>query len=204
MFQELLHYKQAHGDCLVPQRWKENRSLAEWVSGQRMAYFRKRLAPDRIQQLTEVGFEWDPLGTRWEAMFQKLVEFKNEHGHINVPRTSPKYIELANWVQTQRAAKRYGRPIIAKRGKRLEEIGFDWRRVNRDPWERMLEILIEFKKVHGHCNVPQKGGQHKRLGKWVNTQRTHFKRGDLKPDRVRQLEEVGFVWNTKDNQGARI
>lgn len=204
MFQALLQYKQAHGDCLVPQRWKESRGLAEWVSNQRIAYNRERLAPDRVRRLDEIGFEWDPIGTRWEEMFQRLVEFKNECGHTNVPQRSPKYEELATWVRNQRAAKRYNRPIIAERGKRLDEIGFVWRLVERDAWERMLERLVEFKKTHGHCNVPQKGGQDKRLGKWVNTQRTHFKRGKLIPDRVRQLNEVGFIWNTKAPRGASL
>jgi len=197
MFQALLQYKQAHDDCLVPQRWKENRKLAEWVSEQRMAYNRERLAPERVRRLDEVGFEWDPIGTRWEEMFQQLVEYKKLHEDTNVPQRSPKYTELATWVRNQRAAKRYNRPIIAERGKRLDEIGFVWRLVERNAWELMFERLVEFKKIHGDCNVPQKHGENKRLGKWVNTQRTHFKRGKLKPDRQRQLEAVGFVWNTK-------
>ena len=162
---------------------------------------RERLAPERVRRLDEVGFEWDPVGTRWEEMFQQLVEFKKEHGHTNVPQRSGKYGDLGTWVRNQRAAKRYNRPIIAGRGKRLDEIGFVWRLVERDAWERLLERLIEFKKIHGHCNVPQKDGVNKRLGKWVNTQRTHFKRGKLKPDRVQQLKEVGFVWNTKAARG---
>lgn len=202
MFQALLEYKQVHGDCLVPQRWKENRKLAEWVSEQRMAYSRERLAPDRVRRLDEVGFEWDPIGTRWEEMFQQLVEFKKEQGHTNVPQRSPEYAELATWVRNQRAAKTHNRPIIAERGKRLDEIGFVWRLVERNAWERMFDRLVEFKKLHGHCNVPQKGGGDKRLGKWVNTQRTHYKRGTLRTDRVRQLEEVEFVWNTKTSRAS--
>lgn len=86
---------------------------------------------------------------------------------------------------------------MAVRAKRLHELGFTWRLVEREAWQRMLERLNEFRQVHGHCNVPQKGGDDKRLGKWVNTQRTHFKQGRLTPDRFQQLEAVGFVWNTK-------
>lgn len=201
MFQALLEYKQAHGDCLVPQRFKENRKLAEWVSEQRMAYNREHLAPDRVRRLDEVGFEWDPIGTRWEEMFQRLVEFKKEHGHTNVPQRSPKYAELATWVRNQRAAKTHNRPIIAERGKRLDEIGFVWRLVERNAWERMFDRLVGFKNLHGHCKVPQKGGADKLLGKWVNTQRKHFKRGTLKQERVQQLREIGFVWNTKAPRG---
>ncbi|MBI3880832.1 MAG: Helicase associated domain protein [Verrucomicrobia bacterium] len=197
MFARLQQYREQHGDTLVPQRWKEDPSLADWVSKQRVTYNRWLVSTERIHRLDEIGFEWDPIGTRWEEMLQQLIEFKKQHGHTNVPQRSPKYTELATWVRNQRAAKEYNRPIIVERGKRLDEIGFAWRLVEREAWERMLERLIEFKKVHGHCNVPQKGGGDKRLGKWVNTQRTHFNRGKLKPDRQRQLEAVGFVWNTK-------
>jgi hypothetical protein len=204
MFQALLQYKQAHGDCLVPQRWKESRSLAEWVSSQRSAYHREQLAPDRVRRLEEIGFEWDPVGTRWEEMFQRLVEFKKENGHTNVPQRSPEYAELATWVRNQRAAKTHKRPIITERGKRLDEIGFVWRLVERNAWERMFDRLVEFKKLRGHCNVPQKGGGDKRLGKWVNTQRTHYKRGKLKSERKEQLEQIGFLWNTKALNSAAM
>jgi hypothetical protein len=64
-----------------------------------------------------------------------------------------------------------------------------------NPWATMFEQLIAYKKVHGNCNVPQKSYEDKRLGKWVNTQRTRFKRGKPTPDRQRQLESIGFVWN---------
>ena len=202
MFQALLLYKQAHGDCLVPLKCKGNRRLGAWVASQRKAYNSEQLALVQIRRLAEIGFEWNPIATRWEEMLQKLVEFKEEHGHTKVPQRSPKYTELAAWVGNQRAAKEHNRPIMVEREKRLDEIGFVWRIVERNAWDCMLDRLLEFKKNHGHCNVPQKGGENKRLGKWVNTQRTHFKRGNLIPERIRQLDEAGFIWNTKENRGA--
>ena len=202
MFARLEKYRASYGDTLVPQSWKHDQSLAGWVSKQRTSFSCGLISPERIQRLEQIGFEWDPIGTRWEEMFQKLVEFKNEHGHTSVPQRVPKYAELATWVRNQRAAKEHNRPIMAERGKRLDEIGFSWRLVEREAWQRMLERLIEFKDTHGHCNVPQKGGGDKRLGNWVNTQRTHFKRGTLKADRVQQLDAIGFVWNTKPTRSC--
>jgi hypothetical protein len=112
------------------------------------------------------------------------------------------YRELGTWVRNQRAAKRYKRPIMAERAKRLDEIGFVWVLVEPMAWEKMFAALVEYKKVHNHCNVPQKAGEYKRLGKWVNTQRTHFYRGTIRPDRRRQLESIGFVWNLRPNLAA--
>ena len=202
MFQALLQYKQAHGDCLVPQRWKESRKLAEWVSEQRMAYSRGRLAPDHVRRLNEVGFEWDPVSTRWEEMFQQLVEFKKEHGHTNVSQRSGKYKALGTWVRNQRGAKRDKRPIMVERAKCLDEIGFVWRLIERNAWERLFERLVEFKKIHSHCNVPQKAGENKRLGKWVNSQRTAHFRGKITQARKQKLDSIGFVWNLRPNLGA--
>jgi hypothetical protein len=47
--------------------------------------------------------------------------------------------------------------------------------------------------------TPAERPQYRRLGKWVSTQRTHYKRGTIKPERVRFLNELGFIWNTKKN-----
>jgi superfamily II DNA or RNA helicase len=201
-FQELQQYKQAHGNCLVPQSWKGNRRLADWVSEQRVANNKGLLDAERFRRLDELDFDWDPNTNHWEKYFCQLIEFKQEYGHTNVPQRSGKYRELGTWVRNQRAAKRYKRPIMAERAKRLDEIGFVWVLVEPMAWEKMFAALVEYKRVHNHCNVPQKAGEHKRLGKWVNTQRTHFYRGTIRPDRQSQLESVGFVWNLRPNVAA--
>lgn len=198
MLERLREYKSVHGNCLVPQHWKNDRNLAEWVTNQRAAYKRKLLNPARIFELDEIGFDWDPVSTRWEQMFQKLVDFKNENGHLNVPRTTPEYVELGNWLQTQRAAKRYNRPVIVQRGKRLDEIGFVWKTVERDAWDSMFERLLQFKKTYGHCNVPQRWPADRKLGRWVNSTRHRTSR--LKEHQIKQLASIGFLWNTKRPQ----
>ena len=198
-FQELQQYKQAHGNCLVPRSWKGNLRLADWVSDQRVANNKGLLDTERYRRLEELGFDWDPNNNHWEKYFRQLVEFKQEYGHTNVPQRSGKYAALGTWVRNQRAAKRYKRPIMAEHGKRLDEIGFVWVLVEPMAWEKMFTALVEYKKVHKHCNVPQKAGEYKRLGKWVNTQRTQHHRGKLRADRKQLLDSIGFVWNLRPN-----
>ncbi|MDD5140399.1 MAG: Helicase associated domain protein [Verrucomicrobiales bacterium] len=207
MFLALQQYKQAHGNCLVPQRCKENPRLADWVSEQRVINNKGLLDAERSRRLDELGFDWDPNSNHWEKYFRQLVEFKQEHGHTNVPQRSGKYRELGTWVRNQRAAKRYKRPIMAERAKRLDELGFIWMLVEPLSWERMFTALVEFRKIHGHCNVPQKSREHisleqKRLGKWVNGQRTANFRGKISPARKQQLDSIGFVWNLRPNLAA--
>lgn len=197
MFVRLVEYRKQFGNTLVPQGWKSDTSLADWVTGQRIANNSGRLSLERREKLNEAGFDWDPIATRWEEMFQHLIKFRDEWGHTNVPQGKPDLKELSTWVRNQRKAKSENQPIMVERAKRLDEIGFVWRVVQRDAWENDFEALVAFKREHGHCKVPQKGDQFRRLGKWVNTQRTFHKRGTLKPDRFQKLQEIGFVWNTK-------
>ena len=208
-FQELQQYKEARGNCLVPQSWKGNRRLADWVSEQRVANNKGLLDAERFRRLDELGFDWDPNSNHWEKYFRQLVEFKKEHGNTNVPQRSGKYRELGTWVRNQRAAKRYKRPIMAERAKRLDEIGFIWMLIEPMSWEKMFAALVDFRKMHGHCNVPQKSREYKsleqkRLGKWVNSQRTANFRGKLNPARKQQLDSIGFVWNLRPNLAGAI
>jgi superfamily II DNA or RNA helicase len=197
MFTRLQEYRKQFGNTLVPQGWKSDTSLADWVTSQRIAHNSGRLSSERREKLIELGFDWDPIATRWEEMFQQLIRFRDERGHTNVPQGNPELKELSTWVRNQRKAKSQNQPIMVERAKRLDEIGFVWRMVKRDAWEKDFEDLVAFKREHGHCNVPQKDAHFKRLGKWVNTQRTFHKRGKLKPDRFQRLQSLGFVWNTK-------
>ncbi len=197
MFPQLVAYKDSHGDCRVPQRWRKNRRLAEWVSGLRELRKKRRLDHDRERILDELGFDWDPISTRWETMFAQLVEYKRSFGDTHVRATPKKYSKLANWVRMQRRDKKIGRPIGATRLHRLDELGFVWRFVEPTNWEKMFSTLVEFKKRHGHCNVPQRHVENIRFGRWVNTQRQRFKNNKLPIEKRRQLDELGFVWNTK-------
>jgi len=194
MLAALKEFKAEHGHCRVLQGFEQNTRLANWVSRLRISRNKGDLPAEQEKVLTEVGFDWDPVSKRWEQMFQQLIEFRSENGHTNVPQHSDKYAALAHWVRNQRAAKRYNRPIIAERGKRLDAIGFKWRLVDPNAWESMFESLMKFKKIHGHCNVPQHWKENQRLGRWVNTQRTAYNRGKLASDKQRQLNELGFGW----------
>ena len=60
MYQELVEYHQAHGDCNVPRYYSENPQLSTWVSGQRQRNNRGNLDAEKIEKLDELGFSWNP------------------------------------------------------------------------------------------------------------------------------------------------
>jgi len=57
-FQQLLAYRQRHGNCRVPNKWNEGLPFGHWVHNQRAFKKAGRLSPERIRRLEEIGFQW--------------------------------------------------------------------------------------------------------------------------------------------------
>jgi len=68
-------------------------------------------------------------------------------------------------------------------------------------WNAMYAELIQYKEEHGNTLVPNR---HQRLGAWVSTQRRYCKEmksgkeTPLTQARYNKLEQIDFVWATKD------
>lgn len=122
---------------------------------------------------------------QWEAQFTKLVTFKKKHGHCNVPKDSA--MGLGNWMKDQRKAWRT-KKITPKQVERMQALGVQWDPLEAQWLAKYLE-LVEFKKKHGHCNVPSKSKSN--LGWWLRDQRRHFGNGTLQVDRRKRLETMG-------------
>lgn len=145
-YNELKNFKKEHGNCLVPNRYSQNKSLGFWVSTQR--YQRKLMknkapslmTPEREAKLDSLGFAWftnDPNHTPWENNFFQLVQYIKKHGHDNLRAKKSK---LGVWCSTQRFEyKRFmdGKysKMTAERIKKLESIGFKWKKSNANNLE---------------------------------------------------------------------
>jgi len=137
----------------------------------------------------------EKLGNTWDEHYGELRAFWEKYGHSNVPSLWEKNITLSRWVVNQRVLRNKGL-LSRDRIKKLETLSFIWD-MRAASWEEMFFALVEFKKQHGHCNVPQKYDEKPKLGLWANTQRTVKKNGKLSEDRVRRLDELGFIWAPK-------
>lgn len=115
-FQKLKEFQELHGHCKVP--LKLDRQLNSWVDAQRQANKQGRLSEERIKKLESLGVQW--IVKSWESKFKKLKEFKERHGHCNVPLHTEK--QLYRWVVDQRRAHKRGK-LSAERVKKLEELG---------------------------------------------------------------------------------
>jgi hypothetical protein len=146
------------------------------------------MSEDRRAALDAIGFNWDPLSTVWNEMFQRLVKYKEEHGDCNVPRGWKKDPSLGSWVGTQRAV--YAE-LTSERRERLDALSFDWD-VKETAWRQQYQKLIKYTEVHGNCNVPRGWEKNPSLGEWVASQRA--KKAKLTGDRRTALDSLGFQW----------
>jgi hypothetical protein len=136
-FRELVKYREAHGDCLVPHNWDTSRRLAQWVKRQRYQFKLKNegrhsnLTRERQAALVNLGFVWDSHAAVWEERLRELLEFRHMHGHCNVPSTFPDNPQLSVWVKCQRRQYKLFRTgnrasMTADRMTKLTNLGFSW------------------------------------------------------------------------------
>ncbi|KAL3936285.1 MAG: hypothetical protein SGBAC_008367 [Bacillariaceae sp.] len=180
-----------------------------------------RLTNDRIQRLESLGFVWS-LRDDWQKHYEELKVYKGQHGHCNVPARYEKNRRLGIWVSAQRQQYKMVRQLPdATKGRRstsltqeriglLNDLGFTWTIRSRDTfgesWNSRFEDLREFRRIHGHCNVPSKYAENPELGIWVGTQRTQYRlhmkgresgnltMSNMNEDRIRALDSLGFSW----------
>jgi hypothetical protein len=158
----------------------------------------------RIQILESLGFVWVIVGvTPWEDRLSELADYRKIHGHCNVPYTCSENTKLGQWVGTQRSnyklqVKGKTSPLTTLRIRELESLGFEWGVGDSPVWEGRLSELADYRKNHGHCNVPYNYSENTKLGQWVGTQRSNYKlqvKGKTSPLttlRIRELESLGF------------
>jgi len=123
----LVNYKEKHGDCYVPHRFKEDRSLGDWVNGIRRNQY--KITTDQRRLLNAVGFVWETANNRrereWNTIVQKLMAYKEQFGACHVPWKYDEDPSLSEWVRTQRKLNRKG-TLREERKAKLNSIGFLW------------------------------------------------------------------------------
>jgi hypothetical protein len=219
-YQELVKFKDEHGDCLVIRNplHKDDyiRKLGTWVGLQRRFYRQtpKQIPLYRIILLDRIGFDWDPQITQSETRFKELEAYIAEHGHCKFPARYDPNQSLCNWVRDLRRTYRdmnenkaniKKRKLTPEQILRFETAGLTWDNYEQE-FKEGLEELRMYKAVHGDCHVPEEFPQNKALEVWVAEIRTAYKRYakgkttgcPLNNDRVQILEREGFAWHSRD------
>lgn len=209
-FQELKKYKERFNHTMILTEYKDEfKLLYAWISNQRMFYSKKRMAKERIVMLEEMGFDFKPslkVDEVWENYFQRLIKYKAQFGHCNVPKSYKADKQLADWCDRLRNiyCGTMAGNLTAERIQSLEQLGFVWS-WNRTEiaWEKRYQELLLFKNKHGHANVP-KTAEYKDLGAWVSAQRNYYTKGILSEQRQKKLTDTGFNWTVKTDAWEKM
>ncbi|GAX10323.1 hypothetical protein FisN_3Lh529 [Fistulifera solaris] len=142
-YNQLVAFKAKHGHFQVT---KNDISLKNWVSAQRLSYRSGTLHQERKDLLDQIGFVWNARNGRqksvapapkldlasvqnneesWNQMFARLKEFYEQHGHTDVQANSDD-LELLQWVSLQQNLHKLGH-LNEKYKKALLEIGLSWK-----------------------------------------------------------------------------
>lgn len=190
-FQKLRSFILSYGHCKIPETYVSiDPHLVSWMKDQRKEYYLKQSKqPSRLTALREamldaVGFDWQIEKTTQIALAFEPPVSKDSSTVEVVPVTEP---ETEPEVEVEVEPKGPPASVLWSRGM------FDHK------WEAKYQLLVEFKKQHGHCRVKE-AGEWESLCHWVRKQRNEYRKFregyscTMTETRVERMERLGFIW----------
>ena len=161
----------------------------------------------------------------WNKFYNYAKAYYEHHGNLEVPfgfKTndgvtfdSNGEINLGTWISHQRQAFKKNGKYNDVRAKLLEEIGmrFD-NKINNMSWEEFYNYAKAYYECYGNLEVPVRFKTNDginfdlngkiNLGSWVHNQRQAFRKDEKYDEkRVKLLNEIGMVWDSKDMIGIK-
>ena len=179
-------------------------NLDTWVKSQRVHFKNGKINGDKLQKLLSIGFDFDPIETKWQRNFDLYKAFKAEFGRDPKQNEYYRGVNLGNWVTAQRTY--YNRGVMSEdRVQTLLSLGFDFNPID-NTWEKNFNLYLAFKAEFGRDPKRNECYQMAKLGSWINTQRVDYFRGKIRDDRLQKLLSIGFdfapidtLWEEKFN-----
>ncbi len=193
----LERYIRTHGSTLVPENFvSDGLDLGHWIYQLRQQRYQERQPKERIAQLSQLGFIWDPRENNWQIALSELRKFQITNGHTLVPRDFiQEEFRLGAWTSKQRDAYLKGK-LPKERVQVLEALGFAWNALDVR-WQKGLLAFQTYRHQHPLDVNPttthiQDGY---RLGQWLGVCRLRRRQGRLTKKKIAQLDQLGMVWN---------
>ena len=144
---------------------------------------------------------------QWYIKFNELVAYKRIHSHCQVPHRYRPNQTLAQWAKRQRyqyKQKQEAKPstMTDERIAALENQGFVWDSRTAQWFERLDEVM-EYKMIHGDCNVPAIYPSNPKMATWVKCQRRQKKllksrqSSNMTEERIILLDQIDFIWEIR-------
>ena len=199
-------YYMRHGDLRVPTVYvtEEGFPLGRWISSLRT--YRKNgvkvrfLSPERIQALDDIGMVWTVPDYQWEMNYAAAMRYHRTHGDLNVPAAyvDSERIRLGQWLNKMRALRKSGSSqLTEEKIAKLDELGMVWEKDGDWKWKNGYAAAKEYYDRNGHLAVPfvYESPSGFKLGYWISGQREQYQKGELRQNRIDQLEAIGMKWD---------
>lgn len=202
-------YYAEHGNLKVPLRYKTpgGLSLGDWVQTQRQIRKGKRafgtLTQQQIERLDSIGMVWENRSeTAWVRGLKAARRYRQQYGDLQVPSAykDADGFALGNWIRNTRS--RFGSGGLKESQIReLDALGMVWNSIDAK-WERCYAEAALYYEKHGSLNLAPKyvSPSGIRLGAWVENQRAYYLKGELSDDKIRRLEAIGMLWESRNDR----
>ena len=208
-------YFEQHGDLNIPAEYKADGIwISKWLNEQRQIYLGKRpgkqLTEDQIRRLEVLGKVWENRNHNrwnqaWQEQFEEAKQFYQERGHLRIPRDymTENGRNLGAWILRQRKLNRDGKLSPDQVGK-LNAIDMEWEL--EDAWEIGYAHARQYYEKHHNLDVRKdfvcEVGFN--LSVWLTNQRSNYRKPSkyhhLLPEQVKRLEDIGIVWNPREER----
>jgi hypothetical protein len=201
-YKALLDYVSREGNPDVPTDFIESGiSLGNWVRTQRITFKQGKLDRARQEKLEQVtGWKWNPQTDNWLSGFNALLDYSIHSGSSNPPKpTIHNGIDIYSFARIQRSKRKR---LSEDRKTKLESLpGWSWL-LHDAAWEDGFEILMQYVSEHGTADVPQSKTYSKfKLGGWIATQRSRYKKGIITEAQIKRLESLnGWMWTASETK----
>jgi superfamily II DNA or RNA helicase len=178
-FGQLKAYREQTGHCLVSVADFSWRQLRDWVALQRQLKRVGKLSDERVRKLKEIGFVWGKGHATCPTGVGEKLYMTRPPAHafplsLKEARAIAAHGRRMGWLQEPKRSSKSSNPM----------------------WEDSCAKLAEFHNLHGHCDVKLVVPLDEQLHKWAQEQRKARGLGVLTADQARQLDQLGFIWDT--------
>ncbi len=201
IFVKLKKYQSEHGGDYPKQTDKneEIKRLGNWAQAQRTAYRKGTLSEEKISLLKSINFVFKPLDEKWNEMFNQLKTYlSTNNGNYPTINNNKDINKLTQWLQKQRILYK-NNSLSDERIATLNSIGFVWTPFKN--WNDIFEELKIYLSDHNgkYPTENKKDNFTDSLARWLDTQRSTYKKGKLSEERINMLNSIGFDWTPRDS-----
>ena len=151
----------------------------------------------------------DSLTATWDMYYACAKQYYKDNGNLEVPAryiTEEGYA-LGSWIANQKSIRKgtINGNLNEDQINKLDSIHMIWEDYNDLNWIKHYHAAKQYYEEHGNLEVPSRyvTKEGVSLGRWISSVRRWYNSGVhqkyLKSSRIKQLEDIGMIWNAIDN-----